>query len=67
MPVRIEEMHTSVQVVDSQALLSPAVMAQIVEAVLRQLDARESESRARATELDLRSVVEQQRAARGGG
>jgi len=67
MPVRIEEINTSVQVVDAQALLSPAVVAQIVETVLRQLDARDRESRARDTELDLRSVVEQQRTARGGG
>jgi hypothetical protein len=67
MPVRIEEVNTSVQVVDPQALLSPAVLAQIVEAVLRQLDARDRESQARGTELDLRSVVEQQRTARGGG
>lgn len=66
MAVRIEEIHTSVQVVDPQTLLSPAVLAQIVEAVLRQLDLRTQQSRARATELDLRSVVEQQRTARGG-
>lgn len=66
MPIRIEEIHTSVQVVDPQTLLSPAVLAQIVEAVLRQLDLRTQQSRARATELDLRSVVEQQRTARGG-
>jgi hypothetical protein len=67
MPVRIEEVHTSVQVVDPQTLLTPAVLAQVVEAVIRQLDARDRAEQSRGTELDLRSVVEQQRAARGGG
>jgi hypothetical protein len=65
MPIRIEEMHTSVEVVDSQALLSPAVLARIVEAVVRRLAEHEHQENARDTERDLRSVVEQQRATGG--
>lgn len=66
MPVRIEELVTSVHVVDPQALLTPEVLEQIVAEVLRRLDARERDESALGTELDLRSVVEQQRTARGG-
>lgn len=66
MPIRIEEMHTTVRVVDSQELLSAAVLAKVVEAVLRRLEERDQQSQARDTERDLRSVVEQQRSARGG-
>ena len=63
MPIRIEEMHTSVRVVDAEALLSPALIARIVEAVLARIHEDEQQSKARDTERDLRSVVEQQRAA----
>lgn len=66
MAVRIEEMHTSIQVVDPQTLLTPSVLAQVVDAVLAQLEARGRESHARSTELDLRSVVQQQRTRAGG-
>lgn len=66
MSVHIDEIQTSVQVVDPQALLTPAVLEQIVAAVLERLDARDRDEHARATELDLRSVVEQQRTERGG-
>lgn len=66
MAVHIDEVHTSVQVVDPQALLTPAVLEQIVAAVLERLSARDRDSQARGTELDRRSVVEQQRATRGG-
>lgn len=65
MSVHIDEIETTVQVVDPQALLTPAVLEQIVAAVLARLVARERADEARATELDLRSVVEQQRAAAG--
>lgn len=66
MSVHIDEVQTSVQVVDQQALLTPAVLEQVVAAVLARLDSRARDEHARGTERDLRSVVEQQRAVGGG-
>jgi hypothetical protein len=66
MAVHIDEVHANVSMVDPGSLLSAAVLDQIVEAVVARLDARCRDRQARASELDLRSVVEQQRAARGG-
>lgn len=62
MDVHIEELHTSVDAVDAEALLSPAVLARIVAAVKRQLDDDARGDLIRADETDLRSVVERQRA-----
>lgn len=66
MSVHIDEVETSVQVVSPQELLTPAVLDQVVATVLARLDARARDEQARGTERDLRSVVEQQRAAGGG-
>lgn len=62
MDVRIEEVTTSVHVVDPQSLLTPDVLARVVEAVVARLDARTRDTGVLGSELDLRSVVEQQRA-----
>ncbi|GAF48250.1 hypothetical protein [Rhodococcus wratislaviensis] len=62
MDVHIEEMHTAVRAVDAQALLTPAVLSQIVQAVLQELEHRAKGDQTRKSELDLRSVVERQRA-----
>jgi len=70
MPIEIHEVVTHVEVTDSQSVLSPDVLARVVEAVLAELERREQAVRARATEHDLRPIVEQQRDARrrsGGG
>ncbi|MDQ4054024.1 MAG: hypothetical protein M3237_15165 [Actinomycetota bacterium] len=66
MDVHIEELHTSVDAVDAEALLSPAVLTRIVAAVKRQLDDEARGDLIRADETDLRSVVERQRAPLGG-
>ncbi|MCW2714563.1 MAG: hypothetical protein JWN88_1610 [Frankiales bacterium] len=64
MDVRIEELTTAVHAVDPEALLTPAVLGRVVEAVLARLAANERDEQSRGRELDLRSVVEQQRAGR---
>jgi hypothetical protein len=64
MDVHIEELNTSVDVLDTQALLTPDVLAQLVAAVIAQLESRRQETQSRRTELDTRSVIEQQRAGR---
>jgi len=65
MAVHIEELHASVRVVDPQAMLTPAVLDRIVEAVIERMAARAQQSRVRADEQDVRSVVARQRG-RGG-
>ena len=62
MDVRIEELTTTVHAVDPEALLTPAVLARVVDAVLATLAARNRDEQTRDSELDLRSIVEQQRA-----
>ncbi len=66
MPVHINELELTVDVVDPAALLSPVVLDQIVAAVLARQAAQQRAERSRATELDLQSVVERQRAGSGG-
>lgn len=68
MPIEIQELVTQVEVTDSQSLLSPEVLARIVETVLERLKANEQAEQARRSEHDLRPIVEQQRdAGRWGG
>ena len=64
MDVRIEELSTTVAAVDPEALLTPAVVTRLVDAVLAQLSARARSDSVVRSERDLRSVVEQQRAGR---
>jgi hypothetical protein len=66
MPVEIKELVTRVDVVDPEAMLSPEVLERIVAAVLARLASCERAERARASELRVESVVQQQRA-KGGG
>ena len=61
MPVQINEIVTTVDVVEPQSVLDPAVLEQVVQAVIAELDRRQQAGRARRPELDLRSVVQQQR------
>jgi hypothetical protein len=59
--VRIDELHSTVDSVDGSALLTPEVLNNIVQAVLGELQARERGAQALRSELDMRSIVEQQR------
>jgi hypothetical protein len=59
--VRIDELHSTVDSVDGGALLTPEVLDRIVQAVLGELQARERGAQALRSELDMRSIVEQQR------
>jgi hypothetical protein len=61
MDVRIEELHSSVDMVDPHGLLSPDVLKRIVDAVIVQLQGRAQQAKAVSGELDLKSVVQQQR------
>lgn len=61
MHVRIDEMHSRVDMIDSDALLTPAALDRIVGAVLRAMDDRHRDARALRADLDLRSIVDQQR------
>lgn len=61
MDVRIEQLTSTVESVDPSALLSPAVLARIVDAVIARLEAERRDAHHRESELDTRSVVEQQR------
>ena len=65
MPIEIQELHTSVEVAVPESLLSPQVLAQVVTAVLAALEARERPAQVRASELDLRPVIQQQRSKGG--
>jgi hypothetical protein len=59
--VRIDELHSTVDAVDGAALLTPEVMDRIVQSVVEELQARERGAQALRSELDMRSIVEQQR------
>jgi hypothetical protein len=63
--VRIDELHTTVDVVPAAALLDPEVLRLIVAAVRASTDARTARDAGRAADLDTRSIVEQQRTGRG--
>jgi hypothetical protein len=62
MDVHIDELHSSVESVGAEALLSPEVLERIVAAVRAALDRSAGLERARAADLDTRSLVERQRA-----
>jgi hypothetical protein len=62
--VRIEELTTTVSAVDPESLLTPAVVARLVDAVCVHLAARSRSAQVSESERDLRSVVDQQRAGR---
>ncbi len=64
MDVRIDELHSTVDTVGAEALLSPQVLARIVAAVRASLDQRSTAERDRKADVDTRSIVEQQRAGR---
>ena len=52
MDVHIEELHSSVQVVDPTTLLSPQVLAVVVDAVLRRLEEQRTQDRRRSRSME---------------
>jgi hypothetical protein len=60
--VHIDELQTSVDVVDGNSLLTPGTLAEIVRAVIRTLENERRERDQLRTDLDTSSVVERQRA-----
>jgi hypothetical protein len=64
MDVQIDEVSSTVEIVDRETLLSPEIIARIVAAVRASLTAERSQQHDRAEDVDFRSVVEQQRAGR---
>jgi hypothetical protein len=61
MDVQIEEVHSSVDVVDHDALLTPEILARIVAAVRASLADEHRRKADRAEDVDFRSVIDQQR------
>jgi hypothetical protein len=57
----VDELHTTLDTVSSEALLTREVLARVVMAVRASLEEDEQSRRSLAADLDLRSVVEQQR------
>ncbi|MDT4936851.1 MAG: hypothetical protein QOG80_522 [Pseudonocardiales bacterium] len=64
MDVEINEVHSTIDTIDRETLLSPEILARIVAAVRASLRAEQAHQRDRAEDVDVRSVVEQQRAGR---
>lgn len=61
MDIHIGEVSSTVRATDSEALLSPAVLQQIVQAVLRELRAQEGYEERRHAERKLSRSVAMQR------
>jgi hypothetical protein len=55
MDVHIGEMNSTVKATDSQSLLSPSVLRQIIEAVMAELEVANATDRQRAGERRLQS------------
>ncbi len=55
MDVHINEMNSSVRATDSQSLLAPSVLRQIVEAVLAELQVAQAAGQQRESERKLQS------------
>jgi hypothetical protein len=64
MDVRIDELHSTIDAVGADALLTPEVLRRIVAAVRAEIEGKASQDAARDEDLDTRSVVAQQRAGR---
>jgi hypothetical protein len=62
--VRIGTLHSTVETVRPETLLSPDVLTVIVAAVRADMATGRADQQDRAEDVDIRSVVEQQRAGR---
>lgn len=60
----VDELHTTLETLSGEALLSSDVLARIVAEVRASLAASEQSRRSLEADLDLRPVIEQQRAGR---
>lgn len=63
MDVSIGEVHSTVEAVGGDALLTPDVLSQIVRAVTAELKAQKSLDSTHQSEVAVRSVLDQQRGA----
>jgi hypothetical protein len=61
MDVQINELHSTVDAIDGDALLMPQTLERIVRAVVAALDARQRDRAAVRDDIDTRSIVQQQR------
>jgi hypothetical protein len=61
MDVQINELRSTVDAVDGDALLMPQTLERIVRSVMQALDARTRDREIVRSEIDTRSIVEQQR------
>ncbi len=61
MDVRIDELYSTVDTIDGNALLTPETLDRIVRAVLQALANQERGRETLRADLDTRSIVEQQR------
>jgi len=59
--VRIDELYSTVDTIDGNALLTPETLDRIVRAVLQALANQERGRETLRADLDTRSIVEQQR------
>jgi hypothetical protein len=60
----VDELHTTVETISGESLLAPDVLARIVAEVRAALAAAEQSRRSFAADIDLRTVVQQQRSGR---
>jgi hypothetical protein len=61
MDVRIDQLDSTVDAVDGADLLTPDVLDRIVQSVLGALRAQQQGEQTLRSDLDMRSIVEQQR------
>lgn len=61
MDVQINELHTTMDVVDGPSLLDPDTIDRLVKAVLRALEGQQRSQQQLKDDLDTRSIVDQQR------
>ncbi len=59
MDVRIDEMHTRIDAVDGDSLLTQQVLERIVRAVIRAMADGQRDERSRRHDVDLRSITDQ--------
>jgi hypothetical protein len=61
MDVQIDELYTSVDVIDNASLLNRETLERIVHSVMKALESRRREEQTTRADLDTSSIVEQQR------
>ena len=64
MPIEIQELTSHIEVIDRAGVLSPQTVNDIVRAVIKALKAQDEHEKTHQSEIDTRSIVEQQRGGR---